>query len=137
VALLVSPVVSLRTYLRDDLARGRTNADLYAVIAEVNHTRRPGDQILIDRALIQAYTPGGGRVFEHLQFAAAVYGWEWRPITLPIAANDSRLRRASLLIVAEKDVGLAWGTIRLQATTDTPHASGPARVFRVLGPSAR
>jgi glycosyltransferase AglD len=135
VGLLAIPLVGVRTYYRQDAARGRTNADLYALIAAVNAARRPGDQILVDRGLLQAYTPGGGRLYEHLQFAAGVYGWNRWPVSLPVGLDDPLLRKAGLLIVADTDVGLALTTIRLQETDATPAEHGPARVFRILGPT--
>lgn len=133
--LLIGPQIGLQTYLRQEVARGRTNANLYAVIATVNASRRPGDQILADRGLLEVYTHGGGRMYEHLQFAASVYGWDRSPVTLPVSSDDPRLRNAGLLIVAGKNVELASTTMRLEASGNPPLERGPARVFRVMGPN--
>jgi hypothetical protein len=135
VGLLIGPLSGLQTYYRQASDRGRTNADLYGTIAAVNAARRPGDRILVDRALLQAYTPGGGRMYEHLQFAGSVYGWNRLPIDLPMRPEDPLLHGSNVLVVAKKDLRLALTTLRLQETDDAVSDQAPARVLRILGPN--
>jgi hypothetical protein len=132
--LSIAPLAGLQTYYRQEAARGRTNADLYAAIGAVNAARRPDDQILVDRALQQAYTSGGGQMYEHLRFAASVYGWNRLPVDLPMSPDDPRLRKAGVLVLANSDVELAQTTIHLEPVDAGPVKGGHARVFRVLGP---
>lgn len=136
VGLWVGPLLGLDAFYRQDVARGRTNADLYELIAAVNEARRPDDQILVDRALGQVYTPGGGRLYEHLQFAASVYGWNRVPITVPLSSGDTTVRRPALLILATQDLDLALSSFRLQETGPSLSERAVARVYRVLGPAA-
>ena len=138
VSLWVSPLVELSAYYRDDLDRGRTNADLYALIGAVNRARRTNDQIYVDRALTQTMTPGGGRLYEHLQFAASVYGWNRVPVTLPVSPDDPLLRKPGLLVVASSNSALAQATMPLTAAEEGTDSLAPegvrARVFRLSGP---
>ena len=133
--LVAGPLVGLLAYYRQEVARGRTNADLYRTITAVNAARRPGDRILVDRALLQVYTHGGGRLYEHLQFAGRVYGWNRLGVDLPTNPDDPLLRSGNVLVVADGHGGLALTTLRLQLTAAGTPQRTPARVFRVLGPS--
>lgn len=133
VALLTAPFIGLQTYYRQDIERGRTNADLYATIEAVNAARTPGDRVFIDHDLSLSYTPGGGRLEEHLRFAGSVYGWNRQSVDLPLTADQIQVATSSLLVVSTRDVPAALAVLRLEEVSSSLSDRAPARVFRVLG----
>lgn len=133
--LLLTPLSGLYTYYRQDVERGRTNAMLYETIAALNAARTPGERVYVDRALLLAFTPGGGQLFDQLRFAGSVYSWNRQAVDLSKNPDEPPALTRGLLVVADTNASIAAASLQLQ-DVDSGHAEhAPARVFRVLGPA--
>jgi 4-amino-4-deoxy-L-arabinose transferase-like glycosyltransferase len=129
--LLLAPLRGLQAYERQAIEQGRTNGDLYRTIAAVNAALRPGDAVYVDRALEAANTLGGGHLYDHLRFAAEVYGWQRVGIDVPGGRAAPTFR--GVLVIAPANVSTAAAALWIEDMDSGQPEEGPARVFRVLG----
>ncbi|MGE3272871.1 MAG: PQQ-dependent sugar dehydrogenase, partial [Chloroflexota bacterium] len=88
-ALVVFPLLGLTAYYQAAVQAGRTNAEFFRVVAAVEASRRPGDTVSIERAILRTYTLGGGQLAEHLEFAGAVYGWQRSTFDIPSSEDQT------------------------------------------------
>ncbi|MCC6176610.1 MAG: glycosyltransferase family 39 protein [Chloroflexi bacterium] len=131
--MVVTPLGGVVTYYQRAEQLEQTNRRFFEIVAGLQHAVRPGGYFYTDRALSRQYTLGGGRLTEHVRFAAAVYGWQRLPIQITPTPEQTPPRIEGPIVIESSRIGLLNQTYRITRLAAQLPRAAPIQIVHVEG----